>query len=185
VGFVLFGEGPLRRDLLRQIVAAGLEESFVMPGFRRDLDSFIPFIDLLAVPSFTEGLPNVILEAFAARVPVVATAVGGIPEIVTNGTNGLLTPAGDSRALARSIADLLNSEEKRGVMGERGRQRVLSDFTFEAQASAYRRLFAELRSGNLKSDCRNVKSITQGRDIQKPSRVSDIEFRVSKEMDLP
>jgi glycosyltransferase involved in cell wall biosynthesis len=185
VGFVLFGEGPLRRDLLRQIVAAGLEETFVMPGFRRDLDGFLPFIDLLAVPSFTEGLPNVILEAFAAHVPVVATAVGGTPEIVANEINGLLTPAGDAPALARSIADLLNSEKKRRDMGERGRQRVLRDFTFEAQATAYRRLFAELRRRNSKSEFRNSKSDMQTAELQKPARISDVEFRVSKEMDLP
>src|SRR4029077_16882778 len=82
VGFILFGEGPLRRDLQRQIVAAGLEESFVLPGFREGLDCFLLFLDLPVSLSFTEGLPNVILEAFAARVPVVATAVGGTPEIV-------------------------------------------------------------------------------------------------------
>src|SRR5207244_12798973 len=98
---------PLRGDLHRQIVAARLQVSFVLPGFRVDLDRFLPFLDLLVVPSFTEGLPNVILEAFAARVPVVATAVGGTPEIVQDAITGLLTPSGDSRALARCLADVL------------------------------------------------------------------------------
>src|SRR5207245_11653590 len=98
-GFILFGDGPLRRDLQRQIVAARLEESFVLPGFRDDLDRFLPFLDLLVVPSFTEGLPNVILEAFAARVPVVATAAGGTPEIVQHELTGLLARSGHSGAV--------------------------------------------------------------------------------------
>jgi glycosyltransferase involved in cell wall biosynthesis len=145
VGFILFGDGPLRRDLRRQIDAAGLGESFVLPGFRDDLDGFLPFLDILVVPSFTEGLPNVILEALAAGVPVIGTAVGGTPELLENETNGLLVPPGDSRALARCLADLLSSTTRRLAMGEQGRQRVLRHFTFEAQASSYRRLFAELR----------------------------------------
>jgi glycosyltransferase involved in cell wall biosynthesis len=149
IGFILFGEGPLRSDLERQIEAAGLKDSFVLTGFRHDLDRFMPFLDVLVVPSFTEGLPNVILEAFAARVPVVATAVGGIPEIVENEVNGLLTPSGDSRPLAGCLITLLNSDEPRRAMGQEGYQRVLRDFTFEAQAKAYRQLLAELRDSRL------------------------------------
>jgi len=168
-GFILFGEGPLRRDLQRQIAAAGLEGSFVLPGFRDDLDRFLPFLDLLVVPSFTEGLPNVILEAFAARVPVVATAVGGTPEIVQDAITGLLTPPGDSRALARCLADLLSADEKRRTMGQQGHQRVLRDFTFEAQATAYRRLFAELQGRNSKSEMPNPKSELQPGNIEQSS----------------
>jgi glycosyltransferase involved in cell wall biosynthesis len=145
VGFILFGDGPLRRDLRRQIDAAGLGESFVLPGFRDDLDGFLPFFDILVVPSFTEGLPNVILEALASGVPVIGTDVGGTPELLENETNGLLVSPGDSRALARCLANLLSSTTRRLAMSEQGRQRVLRHFTFEAQASAYRRLFAELR----------------------------------------
>jgi glycosyltransferase involved in cell wall biosynthesis len=180
----LFGDGPLHRDLQRQIVAAGLEQSFVLPGFREDLDRFLPFLDLLVVPSFTEGLPNVILEAFAARVPVVATAVGGIPEIVENDLTGLLTPSGDSRALARCLADLLNADERRRAMGQQGHQRVLRDFTFEAQATAYRRLLAELQGRNSKSEMRNPKSELQPGNIEQSSRISDLEFRISNGTDL-
>ena len=184
VGFILFGDGPLRRDLQGQIVAAGLEESFVLPGFRDDLDRFLPFLDLLVVPSFTEGLPNVILEAFAARVPVVATAVGGTPEIVQDAITGLLTPPGDSRALARCLADLLSADEKRRTMGQQGHQRVLRDFTFEAQATAYRRLFAELQGRNSKSEMPNPKSELQPGNVEESSRSSDLGFRISKGTDL-
>jgi len=141
VGFVLFGDGPLRDTLQRQINDAGLQSSFVLGGFRNDLDCWLPSFDLFVAPSFTEGLPNVILEAFAAAVPVVATAVGGTPEIVDDEVSGYLVPPGDAQALANRIQVLLNSEEQARTMGQRGRQRVLQNFTFESQAAAYRRLF--------------------------------------------
>src|SRR6185437_6008288 len=87
-GFVLFGEGHERASLQKQINAAGLGQSFIIAGFRADLDRFVPHFDLMVLPSYTEGMPNVILEAFAAGVPVVATAVGGTPELVEDGVSG-------------------------------------------------------------------------------------------------
>jgi glycosyltransferase involved in cell wall biosynthesis len=143
VGFVLFGQGPCRADLLRQINAAGLAGTFVLPGFRTDLDRFLPFFDLFTLPSYTEGLPNVVLEAFAAGVPVVATAVGGTPEVVTDGVNGYLVPPGDPQALADRICDALESDRLQS-MGEQGRQRVRDHYTFAVQGQAYRALFEEL-----------------------------------------
>jgi glycosyltransferase involved in cell wall biosynthesis len=140
VGFILFGDGPLRDSLQRQINAAGLQDSFMLAGFRNDLDRLLPFLDLLAVPSYTEGMPNVILEAFAAGVPVVATAVGGSPEIVDDNINGYLISPGDVPSLASRIIKILESEPHARIMGERGRQKVLRDFTFGAQATAYRQL---------------------------------------------
>ena len=144
VGFILFGDGPLRGDLQRQIKRAGLEKSFILPGFQNDLDRFLPFFDVLALPSYTEGLSNVILEAFAAGVPVVATAVGGNPELVEDGKSGFLVKHGDSQALACRLIELLNSDSIRQSMAQRGRQLVLRDFTFAAQAAAYRRLFEQI-----------------------------------------
>jgi len=144
IGFVLFGDGPLRERLSRQIREASLQGRFVLAGFRQNLDQFLPFFDVLVLPSQTEGLPNVVLEALAASVPVVATAVGGTPEVVEDGVNGYLVPPGDSVALARRIRDVLASEVRRREMGQSGRRRVLSEFTFEAQAEQYRRLFEQL-----------------------------------------
>ncbi|HZT80929.1 MAG TPA: glycosyltransferase [Gemmataceae bacterium] len=144
VGFVLFGDGPLRQELSRQIDMLGLRGRFVLGGFRRDLDGFMPFFDLLVLPSFTEGLPNVVLEGQAAGVPVVATAVGGTPEVIADGVTGHLVPPGDPLPLARRTLDLLGSDAARREMGRRGRRHVAERFTFEAQAAQYRRLFDEL-----------------------------------------
>src|SRR5262249_40914384 len=144
VGFLLFGEGPCKAALVKQINAAGLSRSFVLSGFRADLDRFFPFLDLLVLPSHTEGLPNVVLEAFAGGVPVVATAVGGTPEVVEDGVSGYLIPAGDADALAARLLDARSSEQTLRDLGLHGRQRVLEHFTFERQAQCYLELLTEL-----------------------------------------
>jgi glycosyltransferase involved in cell wall biosynthesis len=141
---VVFGDGPLREALARQIEAAGLVGRFVLAGFRDDLDGYIPWLDVMAIPSYTEGLPNVALEACAAGLPVVATAVGGTPEVIEDGENGYLVPPGDARALAGCLLAVLESDDRGREMGECGRRRVLEEFTFEAQAQQYRRLFAAM-----------------------------------------
>jgi glycosyltransferase involved in cell wall biosynthesis len=144
VGFVLFGDGPCRERLVRQIKAAGLGGAFVLSGFRPDLDRFLPHLDLLVLPSYTEGLPNVVLEACAAAVPVVATAAGGTPEVIEDGLNGYLVPAGDGARLADRIDAVLTAEDRGRALGFEGRQRVLERFTFAAQARHYLALCAEL-----------------------------------------
>jgi glycosyltransferase involved in cell wall biosynthesis len=146
LGFILFGDGVLREKLSRQVADAGLRGTFVLAGFRNDLDQLLPFCDLLALPSYTEGLPNVVLEAFAAGVPVVATAVGGTPEVVEDGNSGYLVPSGDPASLAARMLDTLASEQKRRKMGQRGRDRVVKDFTFAAQSRKYQKVFEDLTS---------------------------------------
>jgi len=144
VGFVLFGDGPLREDLEQLIVAKGLTGRFILPGFRDDLDQFLPHLDLFAQSSFTEGLPNVVLEAFATGVPVVATAVGGTPEVVREGINGYLVPVGDASALTWRIQELLLDDERCRSMGRNGQEQVERDFSFEAQVRQYQSMFWEL-----------------------------------------
>ena len=155
--FILFGDGHLRPDLERRIAAHGLQQQFVLAGFRTDLDRFLPHLDLLVLPSYTEGLPNIVLEAFAAGVPVVATAVGGTPEAVEDGGNGYLVPPGDPPALAQRILDALSNEPRRQALAQRGRDRVLNEFSFENLSASYERLFQELsRSSSSPSDVASV-----------------------------
>ena len=88
------------------------------------MEQFLPHADLVVNSSYTEGLPVVVLEALAAGVPVVATAVGGTPEVIDDGVQGFLVPAGDPGALARRIEDALANEERRQRWAKHGRQRV-------------------------------------------------------------
>jgi glycosyltransferase involved in cell wall biosynthesis len=146
--FVLFGDGPLRAALSRQIVALGLSRHFTLAGFRQDLDSLLPFVDLFVQSSFTEGMPNVILEAMAARVPIVATAVGGTPEVVRHGITGCLVPPGDAPALARAIGEALSDSEKRRGLAGRGFEWVREKYTFDAQSRRYRSLAESLATSS-------------------------------------
>lgn len=141
VRFVVLGDGSMRPELERLVREAGLDGVFALPGFRDDLDALMPCADLFVLPSFTEGLPNVVLEASAAAVPVVATAVGGTPEVLRDGVGGYLVLPGDPAALARRICDVLANGRE---LGTNGRAFVQANFSFEAQAHAYQQLFAEL-----------------------------------------
>jgi glycosyltransferase involved in cell wall biosynthesis len=143
-GFVLFGDGPQRARLQKQINDAGLGQQFILAGFRADLDRFLPHFDLVVLPSYTEGMPNVVLEAFAAGVPVVATAVGGTPEVIEDGISGHLVDAGDAETMAQRISESLDNVDALPDMGRRGRLCVQEKFGFHAQADHYRDLFAEL-----------------------------------------
>ena len=144
IGFIQFGDGRLRDSLAKRVHELGIGGRFVWAGFREDLDRLITAWDLAVLPSYTEGLPNIALEAFCAGVPVVGTAVGGIPEVVEDGVSGYLVPPGDPQALARGILAALSSEDRRRLMGERGRKRVADDFTFPGMVTQYQQLFAEL-----------------------------------------
>jgi glycosyltransferase involved in cell wall biosynthesis len=143
-GFLLFGDGPLQSTLARQISSLRLTDNFVLAGFRADLDRWLPNFDAFVLPSYTEGLPNVVLEASAARVPVVATAVGGTPEALEDGQGGFLVPPGDPPTLAGRIADLLGDVRLRETLGMGGFYHVRDHFTFTAQARQYVQLFEEL-----------------------------------------
>jgi glycosyltransferase involved in cell wall biosynthesis len=143
-GFVLFGEGVDRPRLEAGVRDLGLAGRFVMPGFTDDLDRLLPWADVMALPSFTEGLPNVALEASAAGVAVAATAVGGTPEVVADGETGLLVPPGDPAALAAAVGRLLGDPPLRAALGAAGRRRMHAEFTFRGQARQYTALFARL-----------------------------------------
>ena len=147
VGFVVFGDGPMRRSLDKSVAERGLSGRFVLAGFRTDLAGFLPHLHLFTLPSFTEGLPVVLLEALAAGVPAVATAVGGTPEVIEEGVSGFLVPPGDPPALARRILDALGDENRRVAMGRQGRRRVRAKFTVEQQSEQYRELFERLTCG--------------------------------------
>ncbi len=147
VGFVVFGEGPLRADLEDRIKRSGLGGRFILPGFREDVVKYLPHLDLAVMSSTTEGLPVFLLEAFAAGVPMVATAVGGIPEVLEEGRSGYLVPSGDAALLATRIRDTLRDDGARRVMGRHGQERVQRDFSFERQAREYAELFLRLGPG--------------------------------------
>jgi len=144
VRFAVFGEGFFRPQLEAALDDAGLEDRFFFPGFRSDVRSLFYEADIFVLPSYTEGLPNVLLEPFLCKKPVVAAAVGGTPEVVRHNINGLLTPPDDVTSLAEALLLLISSHEMRREMGQNGFEHVLTHFDFEKQTSKYLELYTKL-----------------------------------------
>jgi glycosyltransferase involved in cell wall biosynthesis len=144
VGFLIFGEGPLREELTSRIAREQLQGRFILAGFRDDVDRLLPHVDVLVLPSYTEGLPVIVLEALAAAVPVVATAVGGVPEVIEDGVDGYLVPCGDAEAIVSRLHRLLDDAGLRQRMAAAGRQRVVEEFSCTLQSQRYREVFDRL-----------------------------------------
>jgi glycosyltransferase involved in cell wall biosynthesis len=144
VCFVICGDGPCRESLEQEAANLGISDRVRFVGFRRDLLEIFRIMDLLVLPSYTEGLPNVILEAFSCAKPVVATQVGGVPEIVENGRNGLLIPPGRPDLLAQAVEKCLSSNDFMESMGRSGRNLIISKFSFEEQTRKLESVYKEI-----------------------------------------
>ncbi len=126
--FLVVGDGPLREELLRLANRLGLRERVRFLGHRADARDLIGLLDVLAVPSLTEGTPLTVLEAMAAGVPIVASAVGGVPDQVRHGKEGLLVPPEDPAALGDALLELLQDPGLARRLGEAARRRADSEF---------------------------------------------------------
>jgi glycosyltransferase involved in cell wall biosynthesis len=131
IRFVIVGDGECLSELKEQVNRHGLGEVFHFAGFHTNTSQFMQSFDIFALPSLSEGLSSAILEAMANSLPIVATEVGGIPELVKNEKNGLLVAPGDPAALAVAIARLADHPDEARRMGELGRDRMESQFTLE------------------------------------------------------
>lgn len=143
--FILAGDGEMRQFFEEQVRAAGLAEMFVFLGHRTDIAALLACCDIGVLASRTEGLPNAVLEYMAAGLPVVATSVGGVPEILENEANGLLIPPENPRALSSALLCLLKDEEMRKRLGRAGRERVLAQFNFANVMARLRQLYKNPR----------------------------------------
>lgn len=144
VHLLIVGDGALRPALVSQVAAEGLVTAVTFTGTRADIPDILAALDIVALPSLWEGLPNVVLEAMAAAKPVVATAVGGTPEVVVSGVTGLLVPPGDVAALAEALAALLADPARARTMGVAGRQHVESHFTLAQTVKAVEDVYQTL-----------------------------------------
>ena len=129
---LVFGEGQLRPQLEERAKALGLGAAVVFAGFRPDVERFIPHFDAFCLSSQKEGLGTSLLDAMCFSRPIVATAAGGIPEVVIDGVNGRLVPVKDPEKLAAGLIEVLRaSPEQRKKWGAAGRERFLASFSVE------------------------------------------------------
>jgi sugar transferase (PEP-CTERM/EpsH1 system associated) len=141
------GDGPLMEAARSLVGEAGVAERVWLAGSRDDVADLLRGIDIFVLPSLAEGISNTILEAMATALPVVATRVGGNPELVTDGVTGTLVAAADSHAMARVLASYVASPELRRAHGTAGRRRVEREFTIERMVTQYKAAYDHVLFG--------------------------------------
>ncbi|MGB5161787.1 MAG: glycosyltransferase [Thermoanaerobaculia bacterium] len=145
---LIAGEGPERKRLQALIDGAGLGDQIQLLGLREDLAALYSVFDVFVLSSHREGSPSVVLEALASQCPVVATTVGGVPEIIEDGQSGILVPPGNPQALAQRLDELLRSETNRQLVAASGRARVRDHFDLTEITHQYEALYLDLLFGD-------------------------------------
>ncbi len=127
------GEGPMLEELRQKVDSLGLQNEVIFIGYQKNVSPFYEALDILLSPSKTEGLSNVILEAMAHKIPVIATDVGGNSEIVTHNYNGILVKPNDTDIIEQELVKLSHQPRKRDYLSENGYKTIINKFDFEAR----------------------------------------------------
>lgn len=139
---VIAGDGPLRMSLVSAAQQLGISGAVQWLGYRSDVPEILASLDLFVHPTLQDALPTAVLEAMAAGLPVVASAAGGVPEIITDGVNGLLVPPGDEVPLANAIVRVLRDDALRHRLADKGRQTVTQRFSVERWVDTLHAIYA-------------------------------------------
>ena len=138
---VILGEGVLRAQLEERVSELGLQHRVLMPGYVNDGRRYFHLFDLFAMPSLTEGLPIVLLEAMQSGVPIVASAVGGIPRLLAGGDCGLLIESGQVEPIRKGIRRLMSDQETAREAAKAAQQRVSENYSSDAMARGYHAVY--------------------------------------------
>ena len=144
--FLLVGDGPDRKHAEETVKEMGLSDKILFSGFRKDALNIYAALDVFASTSLTEGTPNTVLEAFAMEVPIVHTAVGGVPELIEDGYDGILCKVGDVDGISQAILSILNDEGKAGLLRKHGRQTACMKFSFAMRLKKVEAIYEDLQS---------------------------------------
>ncbi len=141
--FLVVGDGSLRNSLEERSRSLNMEKNVIFAGWREDIPKILPILNVLVLASLNEAVGRVLLEAGAVGIPTVATAVGGIPEVIKDGKTGILVPPEDAKAMARAVIDLLKDKDKRSAMSSAARDWVRSNFNEKRMAGDISNLYKE------------------------------------------
>jgi glycosyltransferase involved in cell wall biosynthesis len=144
---LLVGGGPQQEALAAQARASGVDDHVVFAGYRPDVARLLRASSVVLLPSLTEALPTTLIEAAAVGRPVVATRVGGVPEVVSDGRTGLLVPPGDPFRLGEAVADLLEDPARRAAMGAAARRTAVARFDARIWARRLREVYERALTG--------------------------------------
>ncbi len=142
---MMIGDGPIREQAIKFLKFKKLDKLVWLPGARKDVAEVMRCFDIFVLPSKAEGISNTILEAMATGLPVVATKVGGNPELVEDGVTGSLVGKEDYQAMAESIRDYINNREKRRKHGGNAHQKVLKTFSIDVMVEKYMDVYDSCR----------------------------------------
>jgi glycosyltransferase involved in cell wall biosynthesis len=143
----IVGQGEEESALRTFTIQHGLADRVMLLGYRSDIPAVLAAADIFAMPSLSEGLPLALLEAMFAGKAVVASDVGGIPEVVTPGRDGVLIPAGDHRELSLALRRLIDDPFNRATLGRSAQMRATTDFSVERMTDAYENLYTAAVNG--------------------------------------
>jgi len=161
VRLVCVGDGALRGELEAQAAALGVRESVRFVGYRSDVPDWLALADVVALPSFFEGLPLIAIEALAAGRPMVATAVDGTPEVIVDGKTGLTVPPGEPRLLAEALCRLLGDPGLGRALGRGGRRWVEEHFSQEGQVQRTQDFYLQAAAQSCRSRYNNIRTIAK------------------------
>ena len=147
VRFQLVGEGPMRTARERQAHERGISDNVLFLGHREDVPQLLGGSDLFVLPSRTEAFPNGLVEGMAAGLPSIASDVGGIPELLQHGRNGLLVPPGDADALAAAIIRLIDNDAEATALGAAARATVEVRYSFDRMVASFEDLYVRELAG--------------------------------------
>lgn len=141
---LIVGEGPLKDSLIERTRELGIEDKVVFAGFRDDVADLVAMMDILVMPSISEGLPMAILEAMAAKKPIVASAVGGIPSVIKDRETGILIKPKDSDSICEALTCLLKDEKLALGIAANARKLLENEFTVDVMIMKYENLYRGL-----------------------------------------
>ncbi len=145
----IIGDGPLRSTLEKTVKTLGLDKHVSFSGMRHDVPELLRQLDIFVLSSTTEGISLTLLEAMASKLPIVATDVGGNPEVVIDGETGYIVPPQNPAAMANKLLLLINDVNLRRQMGKKGRERVVAQFSIKETAQKYEDLYREVLNKRL------------------------------------
>jgi len=144
VKLLIVGDGSLMEELKKMAKNKGLEESVIFTGMRRDITDILSSIDIFVLSSIKEGFPNSLLEAMAMGKPIVATAIGGIPEIIQHGANGLLVQSADIEGLAAAIKTIIDNPLMAQRIGRAARDFIEKNYSIDATVRKWETLYRQI-----------------------------------------
>jgi len=147
---LIVGEGPEQKAIMDRVRALGLLDRVIMLGQKEYIEPFYAIADVVVISSHSEGSPNVLLEALAAGVPVVATAVGGIPEMVTDGEDAILVEDGDAKKMAACIDRVLRTTNLAQSLVSRGKKLIQTRFSPQERAQNLSEIYSFVRKSHVR-----------------------------------